>query len=147
MNFTSVYRYMPLVSHECNSYSLNLAEKTKLSKIWPRVICFGAKGQKWPWFKSLFLKFGTQLKALDQIDEKTDYLLLRIYKILSTISAFLKLWPFVSTHMRASAIFSALLLRNYLKQTIHISKTSTFQADYCQCFTFKICDKFKTKMY
>ena len=30
-------------------------------------------------------------------------------------------------HMRASAIFSALPLRNYLKQTIHIFKTSTFE--------------------
>ena len=29
--------------------------------------------------------------------------------------------------MRASAIFSALPLRNYLKQTIHIFKTSTFE--------------------
>ena len=48
--------------------------------------CLGAKGQKWPWLKSLFLTFGTQLKVLDQIHENTDYLLLRIYKIPCTIS-------------------------------------------------------------
>ena len=26
---------------------------------------------------------------------------------------------------------------------IHISTTSTFQCEYCQCFRFKRCDKFK----
>ena len=30
-----------------------------------------------------------------------------------------------------------------LMRTIHISMTSTFQSEYCQCFTFKRCDKFK----
>ena len=30
-------------------------------------------------------------------------------------------------------------------QTIHISMTSTFQCEYCQCFTFKRGDKFKLK--
>ena len=30
-----------------------------------------------------------------------------------------------------------------LMRTIHISMTSTFQCEYCQCFTFKRCDKFK----
>ena len=29
--------------------------------------------------------------------------------------------------------------------TIHISMTRTFQCEYCQCFTFKRCDKFKLK--
>ena len=32
-----------------------------------------------------------------------------------------------------------------LMRTIHISMTSTFQCEYCQCFTFKRCDKFKLK--
>ena len=30
-------------------------------------------------------------------------------------------------------------------QTIHISMTSTFQCEYCKCFTFKRWDKFKLK--
>ena len=30
-------------------------------------------------------------------------------------------------------------------RTIHIFMTSTFQCEYCQCFTFKRCDKFKLK--
>ena len=30
-------------------------------------------------------------------------------------------------------------------RTIHISMTSTFQCEYCQCFTFKRCDKSKLK--
>ena len=30
-------------------------------------------------------------------------------------------------------------------RTIHISMTSKFQCEYCQCFTFKRCDKFKLK--
>ena len=36
---------------------------------------------------------------------------------------------------------------NFFKimRTIHISMTSTFQCEYCQCFTFKRCDKFKLK--
>ena len=34
-----------------------------------------------------------------------------------------------------------------IMRTIHISMTSTFQFEYCQCFTFKRCDKFKPKMY
>ena len=79
---------MPLVSHECNSYSLNLAEKTKLSKIWPRVIALERKAKNDPGLKAYFWPFVTQLKVLDQIDENTDYLLLRIYKIPCTISAF-----------------------------------------------------------
>ena len=32
-----------------------------------------------------------------------------------------------------------------LMRTIPISMTSAFQCEYCQCFTFKICDKFKLK--
>ena len=32
-----------------------------------------------------------------------------------------------------------------LMRTIHISMTSTFQCEYCQCFTFKRCDKVKLK--
>ena len=32
-----------------------------------------------------------------------------------------------------------------LMRTIHISMTSTFQCEYCQCFTFKRCNKFKLK--
>ena len=32
-----------------------------------------------------------------------------------------------------------------LMRAIHISVTSTFQCEYCQCFTFKRCDKFKLK--
>ena len=32
-----------------------------------------------------------------------------------------------------------------LMRTIHISMTNTFQCEYCQCFTFKRCDKFKLK--
>ena len=36
---------MPLVAHESNSYSLNLAEKTKLSKIWPQVIALERKAK------------------------------------------------------------------------------------------------------
>ena len=34
---------------------------------------------------------------------------------------------------------------NKLMRTIHISMTSTFECEYCQCFTFKRCDKFKLK--
>ena len=30
-------------------------------------------------------------------------------------------------------------------RTIHISMTSKFQCEYCQCFTFKRCDKLKLK--
>ena len=33
---------------------------------------------------------------------------------------------------------------NFMR-TIHISMTSAFQCEYCQCFTFKRCDKFKLK--
>ena len=29
--------------------------------------------------------------------------------------------------------------------TVHISMTSKFQCEYCKCFTFKRCDKFKLK--
>ena len=36
---------MPVVSHESNSYSLNLAENTKLSKIWPQVIAVKRKAK------------------------------------------------------------------------------------------------------
>ena len=32
-----------------------------------------------------------------------------------------------------------------LMRTIHISMTSKFQCEYCQCFTIKRCDKFKLK--
>ena len=32
-----------------------------------------------------------------------------------------------------------------LMRTIHISMTGTFQCEYCQCFTFKRCDKLKLK--
>ena len=32
-----------------------------------------------------------------------------------------------------------------IMRTIHTSMTSTFQCEYCQCFTFKRCDKFKLK--
>ena len=32
-----------------------------------------------------------------------------------------------------------------LMRTIHISMTTTFQCEDCQCFTFKICAKFKLK--
>ena len=35
--------------------------------------CLGAKGQKRPWFKSLFLTFGKYLKAVDEKDEKIDH--------------------------------------------------------------------------
>ena len=40
-------------------------------------------------------------------------------------------WPYAS--------FSKLM------RTIHISMTSKFQCEYCQCFTFKRCDKLKLK--
>ena len=38
---------------------------------------------------------------------------------------------------------------NYSKlmTTIHTFMASTFQGEYCQCFTFKICNKIHTKMY
>ena len=36
---------MPLVAHQSNSYSLNLAEKTKLSKIWHQVIALERKAK------------------------------------------------------------------------------------------------------
>ena len=29
----------------------------------------------------------------------------------------------------------------------NLSMTSTFQCEYCQCFTFKRCDKIQTEMY
>ena len=32
-----------------------------------------------------------------------------------------------------------------IMRTIHTSMTSSFQCEYCQCFTFKSCDKFKLK--
>ena len=32
-----------------------------------------------------------------------------------------------------------------LMRTVHISMPSTFQCEYCQCFTFKRCDKLKLK--
>ena len=43
--------------------------------------------------------------------------------------------------------FTVLRYANLSKliRTIHISTTSTFQCEYCQCFTFKRCDKFKLK--
>ena len=34
-----------------------------------------------------------------------------------------------------------------LMPTTHTSMASTFQCEYCQCFTFKICNKIHTKMY
>ena len=37
------------------------------------------------------------------------------------------------------------ILISQLMRTIHMSMTSTFQGEYCQCFTFKRCDKFKLK--
>ena len=33
-----------------------------------------------------------------------------------------------------------------LMRTVHISMTSIFQCEYCQCFTFKRCDKFKLEI-
>ena len=39
--------------------------------------------------------------------------------------------------------FEVMLIFSKLMRTIHISMTSTFQSEYCQCFTFKRCDKFK----
>ena len=44
--------------------------------------------------------------------------------------------------------FTALTLCYFfskLTRRIHVSMTSTFQCEYCQCFTFKRCDKFKLK--
>ena len=44
--------------------------------------------------------------------------------------------------------FTALTLCYFffkLTRRINISMTSTFQCEYCQCFTFKRCDKFKLK--
>ena len=53
---------MPLVAHESNSYSLNLAEKTKLTKIWPRVIALERKAKNDPGLKAYFWRLGPSWK-------------------------------------------------------------------------------------
>ena len=42
-------------------------------------------------------------------------------------------------HLPSTSNFSKLM------RIIHISMTSTFQCEYCRCFTFKRCDKLKLK--
>ena len=54
MNFTSIYRQTPLVFPESNSYPLNLAAKTKSSKIWPQLIPLKRKAKKDPVLKAYF---------------------------------------------------------------------------------------------
>ena len=51
-------------------------------------------------------------------------------------------YPTSRSKIRTTACYA-----NFSKliRTIHISMTSTFQCEYCQCFTFKRCDKFKLK--
>ena len=50
--------------------------------------------------------------------------------------------------IRATA-FTVLTFANLSKlmRKIHMSMTSTFQCEYCQCFTFKRCYKFKLNVY
>ena len=47
--------------------------------------------------------------------------------------------PILRTGQKSALNFSKLM------RTKHISMTSTFQCQYCQCFTFKRCDKLKLK--
>ena len=54
-------------------------------------------------------------------------------------------YPTNWSKFRATHCFDVLLIFPKLMQTIHISMTSTFQCEYCQCLTFKRCDKFKLK--
>ena len=43
------------------------------------------------------------------------------------------------------SLFWRYVIFSKLMRTIHLSMTITFQCEYCQCFTFKRCDKFKLK--
>ena len=56
-------------------------------------------------------------------------------------------YPTNRSKIRATNVdcFDVMLSFSKLMRTIHISMTSTFQCEYCQCFTFKRCDKFKLK--
>ena len=52
------------------------------------------------------------------------------------------------TNRSESALQHSLFCRyafSKLMGTIQITTTSSFQCEYCQCFTFKRCDKFKLK--
>ena len=53
---------MPLVAHESNSYSLNLAEKTKWSNIRPQVIALERKAKNDPGLKAYFWRLGPSWK-------------------------------------------------------------------------------------
>ena len=50
---------MPLVAHESNSYSINLAEKTKLR---PQVIALERKAKNDPGLKAYFWRLGPSWK-------------------------------------------------------------------------------------
>ena len=43
--------------------------------------------------------------------------------------------------------FDFMLTFSKLMRTIHSSMTCLFQCEYCQCFTFKRCNKIQTETY
>ena len=62
MNFIPIYRQTSLVFPESNSYPLNLAEKTKSSKIWPQLIALERKSKNDPGLNAYFWRLGPSWK-------------------------------------------------------------------------------------
>ena len=104
----------------------------------------------------LLALFCISMKRLERTLSKSLYIIFIIYIIMSEtfikIDSLQRLEISIQTSptnplkIRATAFtvwryayFSKLM------PTIHISMTSTFQCEYCQCFTLKRCDKFKLK--
>ena len=67
----------------------------------------------------------------------------------TTRTNFFKIFSHILRTEEKSALQHSLFWRyanfSKLMRTIHISMTTTFQCEDCQCFTFKICAKFKLK--
>ena len=104
-------------------------------------------------------QFFVYLKRLERIFLKSIYIIFIIYIIMS--QTFIKIdslsatsWNF-KTNLSCEPvknprynIHGLTLSANFSKLmwTIHICRTSTFQCENVQCFTFKRCDKFKIKV-
>ena len=96
------------------------------------------------------------LKRLNGIFLKPHHIIFIMFII--TSESFIKIvtpWNFktnLSYEPAKNSAFQHSLFWRYanlskLMPTIHASMNSTFQCEYCQCFTFKICNKIHTKLY
>ena len=92
------------------------------------------------------------LKRLERMFFKHHHIIFMIYIIRLIYCNTLKFQDKPSLRTGQKSALQHSLLRccansSKLMPTIHTFMASTFQGEYCQCFTFKICNKIHTKMY